>query len=310
MDAIAAAPLPVAEARPNRKLERIFFAGMSLLLLATVLFGFARTYFLAGMVTAPLPNKLIHIHGFVFTMWIAFLLVQTALVTTKKIRVHRALGIYGFLWAVLMVILGPLAAVDQLHRGHAPFGMDPRVFFIIPMTAIGMFALFIAWSWTARRNPAAHKRLIMLGTIVICDAAIGRWPIAALQAHPPLQGLVILGFVLLIAAFDLITMHKIHRITAWGFLMIAVEQFTRVPIGHSKLWMGFADFILRHKAASQYYIFALKLLVVAVAYKQFFLLRWKEDWAKLVAACLVYGVTSWAPLRVYALAILWLVTRH
>jgi len=67
--------------------------------------------------------------------------------------------------------------------------------------------------------------------------------------------------------------------------------------------------ILWHKAASQYYIFAIKLAVVAVAYKQFFLLHLKTDWPKLLAACLVYGAVGWALLRVYALAILWLVSR-
>ena len=50
-------PLARPERRPNRLAERAFFAGMAVLILATVLFGFAKTYFLAGMVAAPLPNK-------------------------------------------------------------------------------------------------------------------------------------------------------------------------------------------------------------------------------------------------------------
>src|SRR5579875_1969540 len=93
MSASAASSIPVtvSERRPNRAAERAFFAAMALLILASVLFGFARSYFLAGMVRAPLPNRLIHIHGAVFTLWILLFLVQTALVTTKKIRVHRAL---------------------------------------------------------------------------------------------------------------------------------------------------------------------------------------------------------------------------
>lgn len=232
--------------RANRALERMFYAGMSVLMLGSVLFGFAHSYFLAGMVAAPLPNKLIHIHGAVFTLWIVFLLVQTALVTTKKVRVHRALGVYGFLLAAAMCVLGPMAAVDQLRRGHAPFGMNPETFFIIPVTAIALFAVFIAWSWRARFQPAAHKRLIMLGTITILDAAIGRWPVAVLQTHPPLQAFILLGFVALIAMFDLLSIHKIHRVTMWGFLLIAIEQFTRVPIGQTHAWHVFASLWLGH----------------------------------------------------------------
>jgi len=150
--------LPAEHARPraNRALERAFFGGLTVVLWATMLFGFAQSYFLAGTVRAPLPNKLIHVHGAVFTLWMVFLLVQTALVTTRNVRVHRTLGIYGFLLAVLMCILGPMAAVDQLHRGHVPFGMTPQTFFVIPLTAIGLFAVFIGWSWRARFQPAAE----------------------------------------------------------------------------------------------------------------------------------------------------------
>lgn len=70
-----------------------------------------------------------------------------------------------------------------------------------------------------------------------------------------------------------------------------------------------SDFVLAHKTASQYYIPAIKLLIVAVAYCQFFILKLKSDWLKLLSACLIYAGINWALLRLYALAILWLVSR-
>ena len=66
-------------------------------------------------------------------------------------------------------------------------------------------------------------------------------------------------------------------------------------------------FILWHKTASQYYISAIKLLIVALAYSQFFLLKPRSDWWKLLAACLIYAASGWVLLRIYAMAILWLV---
>ena len=68
------------------------------------------------------------------------------------------------------------------------------------------------------------------------------------------------------------------------------------------------EFILWHKAASQYYVSAIKLLIVAMAYKQFFLLELRSDWLRLLSACLIYAGFSWALLRAYAFAILWLVS--
>lgn len=67
--------------------------------------------------------------------------------------------------------------------------------------------------------------------------------------------------------------------------------------------------ILWHKTASQYYIFALKILIVGAAYTQFFRLRLRSDWPRLLIACALYAAASWALLRAYALTILWLVSR-
>lgn len=67
-------------------------------------------------------------------------------------------------------------------------------------------------------------------------------------------------------------------------------------------------FVLWHKSASQYYLYAIKLAIVAIAYHQFFLLDLRRDWLRLLAACLTYAGVSWLLLRGYALAILWLVS--
>lgn len=68
------------------------------------------------------------------------------------------------------------------------------------------------------------------------------------------------------------------------------------------------DFIVWHKIVSQYYVPLIKLVVVAVAYRQFFCLNLKSDWLKLISACLIYVATSWVLLRIYALMIFWLVS--
>jgi hypothetical protein len=69
------------------------------------------------------------------------------------------------------------------------------------------------------------------------------------------------------------------------------------------------EFVIAHKSASQYYIPAIKLLIVGAAYKQFFLLDWRSNWLRLLLACSIYAFVSLALLRAYAAAILWLVSR-
>ena len=112
MTAVAAQSVP---RRVNRGGERMFFSGMTLLMTGTVVLGFWPTYFGAGMLTAPLPSTLVHVHGAAFTVWMILLLVQVALISAKKVKVHRTLGMAGFGLAVAMVVLGVLAG----HREPA-----------------------------------------------------------------------------------------------------------------------------------------------------------------------------------------------
>jgi hypothetical protein len=184
--ATVALPRNTAEkSRPVRQYDNYFFSGMALLILATVLVGFARTYFLAGVFRAPLPNLLIHIHGAVFSSWILLLIAQTALVTAGRVDIHRRLGLLGFGLACLMVTLGVLAASNSLARGFSPPGspFDPKTFYAIPIVDMLGFATLVFFAYRARFNPAAHKRLILIATISLMDAPTGRPPFAAITAH-------------------------------------------------------------------------------------------------------------------------------
>src|SRR6516164_4965292 len=60
----------------NRRFRGSFFSSLAALILVIVFVGFARTYYLAGMVKAPLPNLLIHLHAAVFSSWILLLITQ------------------------------------------------------------------------------------------------------------------------------------------------------------------------------------------------------------------------------------------
>ena len=169
-----AKPIPVL---PGRRYDHVFFSAMALLMLATVFAGFARTYYLAGVFHAPLPGLIIHLHGAAFSGWILLLVAQTSLVSAARVDVHRRLGIAGFFWACLMVILGVLAATNSLNRNAAPPPADAKFFYIIPLTDMLIFATLIFFAFRNRSNPSAHKRLILIGTVALMIAAIARWPI-------------------------------------------------------------------------------------------------------------------------------------
>src|SRR6266446_703230 len=164
------------------RLDRYFFPGLALLMLATVFWGFARSYFLAGVFKAPLPNWLIHLHGAAFTSWILLLIAQTTLVSAHRVDVHRKLGLAGFGLACLMVVLGISASTDSLRRSFgagatAAGELDPKTFYIIPRADMLIFGTLVLLAFRTRSNPPAHKRLVLVATTALMLAAVARWPI-------------------------------------------------------------------------------------------------------------------------------------
>lgn len=246
--ATEALPLPAKpRVRPaNPSSDRIFFGLMVIALYVTVWFGFAKTYYAAGMIHAPLPAPIVHIHAAVMTLWMLLLAVQVGFVLARKVAWHRSLGVFGFLLALAIVIVGPIAATNSMRRGTAPEGLDSLTFYIIPMTAIALFAIFAFAAWRVRRQPAAHKRLIMLANIEIIGAAVARWQFHLFHAHPPAQNLVPLAFILAIIAYDLVSQRKVLRSTIWGSVLLMAVNLVRVPIGFTHAWHAFATFMLTH----------------------------------------------------------------
>ncbi len=174
------------------------------------------------------------------------LVTQTSLVAAGRVDLHRRLGMAGFLLACLMVILGVLAATDSLVRAAGPAGRDAQFFYIVPLTDMLIFAVLIFFAIRARRNPQAHKRLILVATIGLLIAAIARWPITFLFRNAAMAALMSYIFLLVLVVYDLWTSRKVHRATLWaGGFLIFVQQI-RIPIGKTAAWHAVASWVQFH----------------------------------------------------------------
>lgn len=214
---------------------------MALLILATVFVGFARTYYLAGMFHAPLPSLIVHLHGAAFSSWILLLVAQTSLISAGRVDLHRRLGIFGFLLACAMVILGVLAGTDSLSRGFAPPGLDASTFYVVPITDMLIFATLVVFAFRNRSDPPAHKRLILMATIALLIAALARWPFAPVYRNPVAAALLSYVFLLMLVAYDLWSIRKVHRATLWAGAFLILVQQLRVPLGKTHAWHAFAS---------------------------------------------------------------------
>lgn len=223
-----------------RTQDRYFYLGMSLASAAIVFAGFAPTFFLRPA-AQPALSPLLVVHGVVFTAWIALFVSQALLVAANRRDLHRRLGWAGAALAAAVVILGTGAAVEALRLGRAPIpGLDPRSFFVIPMRAILNFAILAAAAIALRRDAASHKRLIILATIAILDAAIARLP--GVGAYGPPLFFVLQDLLVAVACvYDRRVHGRVHAAYKWGGALIVLTQPLSLAVAGTAPWLALAN---------------------------------------------------------------------
>lgn len=220
--------------------DRQFYTGMALAAAVVVFVGFSPTFFLRARYTpTELPLYLI-VHGVLFTTWIALFIAQTSLVAARRTDVHRKLGWATAALAAVMVVVGTTAGIVSM-QGHFPDqGNAALSFLTTPLFSMVMFATFVAAAITYRRDPQTHKRLMLLATISILDAAVARLPFEFLRTsswnYLPTTDVFLLAAIL----YDLASRRRVHPAYLWGGLVLVIEQSLRIPVGETAAWMAIA----------------------------------------------------------------------
>lgn len=244
--------MATATARPRLHpwSDDLFFSGMAGVALIAVLVGFARTYFLAGLFRAPLPNLLVHIHGAVFTLWIMLFITQISLVTAGRVCVHRRVGLLGFVLAIVMIVLGTVTASDSLARHVVQPRTDTveevRAFYAVPLGAMLMFSTFVYFGYRNRFQPTVHKRLMWFATMSLLDAGFDRWPVFDPYSLPVVNLICYTPLLLLLIGYDWWSTGNVQRVTIWSTIFMTAVQQIRHPLGHTAAWQSFAAWVAMH----------------------------------------------------------------
>ena len=242
----SAVPSP---ARVAGTYDRLFYGGMAIALAATTLTGFAATYYLRFFDGGPRATfsggpfrALIHLHGALFSGWVALFIVQTALVASRRVAVHRRLGILGATLGGAMIVVGTLTAIALAKRGGAPPGIDPLAFLAIPFFDMVVFAAFLTAALVWRRDKETHKRLMLLAYASIIAA-----PIARLPGVLPLGPLAFYGFAFLVVVagvvYDYASRGHVHKVYIWGGALFFVSVPLRLALSGTAAWRAFAQFV-------------------------------------------------------------------
>lgn len=234
-----------------------FYARMAYTCAAVGILGFVPTYwlpFVSGALDVP---PILHLHALVFYGWLALLVVQSRLAATRQLTRHREFGVLGVALATAMVFVGTAAAVNSIRQAEeAGFATQALAFSVVPLTGIALFAAMFAVALLYVKRPDIHKRLILITTIGLLNAAVGRVFAMALGAPPPSVGVepppifvtVPAGLItdlLLVPAMlhDRKTLGRVHA-TYWiGGAILVLSQLLRAPIGATSAWQSTASFI-------------------------------------------------------------------
>jgi hypothetical protein len=230
---------------PRRHIERGVYTWAALAAVIVVFAGFARSYYLKGVFGTPALTGLVHLHGIVMTLWFTLFFVQVRLVASDRVDLHRKLGVFGAVLALLVVAVGTLTAIAGARHGSPPGRPPPLVFLAIPLGDMVVFSVLVSLGLALRRKPMAHKRLLLLSSLGIVTAAVARIPLDFIRNGGLPAFFAITDLLLLLCiGYDTVKNRRLHPAFGFGFLFIIGSQVLRFWLSGTPEWLRFATWLV------------------------------------------------------------------
>jgi len=239
-----------AAAKPIGSYDRLFYSGVALAAALLTFTGFGPTFYFRFFDGGPratisgIPfSPVYYVHAALFTSWVVLFVVQTTLVATRRVGVHRRLGVFGGILAAAMIVAGVVAGVYTARHGGAPTGIAPLAFLIVPLGDMAMFGPLVAAAILMRRDKEAHKRLMLLAYASLLPAPVAR--MRALLIFGPLMSFA-LGYAIAVAGaiYDRVSRGRVHRVYKWGVPLLFLSVPVRLIVMNTSAWRAFAQFLV------------------------------------------------------------------
>jgi hypothetical protein len=224
------------------------FSIFAVVAFAIVFAGFARTFFLRFLFTSSRMPVYLYVHGLLFSGWFVLFFIQSRLIASHRIDLHRRLGMAGAGFAGLAV---STAIIVAMRAGKRVYETQSRPFSVegpplaLDFGACVAFVILISLALYFRRRSDIHKRLMLLGSSSILLPALGRIP--GLFTGGSLWELV--GFTeivpLTFIVYDTVRSRRLHPAFAWGGLGIVLSWPTFLLVGDTQFWLRFAGWLVR-----------------------------------------------------------------
>ena len=230
-----------------RARDRAFAAWISGAILAVLLIGFSRSFFLRPFFAGPpswaAKETIFYAHGAVFAAWFALLAVQVVLIRVRNVRLHRSLGYAGAGLAALVVVAGTLAALRASNRpgGFIDVPVPPDQFLTVPLVGMLLFGVLVTLAVVWRRNAPRHKRMMLLASISLLGAPVARITSMTAPFAPPMLDVIVyttlVGFILV---WDVAVLRHVRADTLDGGAAVIGLNAAALPFGATAAWLAIA----------------------------------------------------------------------
>ena len=246
----------------QRRAVSKFYVMMAVIFVAIAFGGFFATYWLQLARGTFTGSPMLHLHGLLFSLWTLFFLSQAMLMANGRRRDHRKWGLLGISLATAMLFTGLAVAIHGLQaRLDAGYGDPARAFSIVPISGILIFAGLVTAAIVNLKRPEWHKRLMLVATAGILQAAIARFFFLAATGGggpgmrpgvgPPMPventaaaGLIVASLVVAAMVHDWRSYGRVHPAYWWGLGAMMTVQLSRPLIAYTESWYRVADFLV------------------------------------------------------------------
>lgn len=221
-----------------------FFALSGLIIAALVVLSFPLTYFVPLATGRKTFTLLRHLHGLAFFAWVGLYVVQTRLVRTGAVRLHRELGVAGAWLAGTMLPLGLWQAVTSISERQAKGVALPFEFALYNLIDILVFSFLFGWAiYEATRRIEWHRRLMFVALLNLFGPAFSRWMLLMPIPFPWVDmspNLVADAALIALAWHDRRRLGRVHLVTIGAALILIPFHAVEPLIARSGPWNAVA----------------------------------------------------------------------
>lgn len=247
---VAIRDIPVTD----RGAGRFVYSSTAALFIVVTLIGFVptSTAYLSAIRSGavPPPPLLLHMHAAVMWGWLLLFFTQATLLARGRRQLHQSLGLASMLLAPAMVFTMIAVTVQSFTRSVGlGYAEAAAKFLSLQIHDLILFALFYCWAVAARRSsPETHKRMMVLATFAIVNAAVGRMRWLPLNIQPNLlYDLAPLYQVLLLApvlVYDVVRLGRLHGAYVYGLVIFALFAGATRFLWYSPWWLRTAPALM------------------------------------------------------------------